>query len=500
MNYTVRNGVPTGITQWATPYIAYERNKDFGFFAQDQWTVQRLTLNYGLRLERFHGYIPAQHVDATPNGWVPARDFAAVKQVPLWWDANPRVGAAYDLFGDGRTAIKAALGRFVDKTSVTVTQAINPITASINTVNRSWNDANGNLIPDCNLASRAANGECGAMANQNFGSTRVTTNYADDMIKGWGARGYNWDLTTEVQHQLTDAVSVNAGYYRNWYGNRTVTDNTLVAPSDFDTFCITAPMDSRLPGGGGYQVCGLADIKPAKFGQVNSVVTQASNFGKQAFVNDFFNVTLSTRLGSGIVFGGGVDTGRTVNDQCFNVDSPGAVATSLVAVQVGAGVFNTPVPHTATTIAGQRTCRVVTPFKGQTQMKAFGSYPLPGDFVVSAVFQNISGPEITAAYAAPNAQIAPSLGRDLAGGARTATVPLVMPGTTFADRMTRLDLRVGKRLRLTEGMTLQGNLNVFNVFNGAAIHVLNTTYGRNWQVPSRTQDGRMVQFSATLTY
>jgi hypothetical protein len=343
------------------------------------------------------------------------------------------------------------------------------------------------------------------MANQNFGGTRVTTIYADDMIKGWGERGYNWDLTAELQHQLTGAMSVNAGYYRNWYGNRTVTDNTLVTPADFDTYCITAPKDSRLPGGGGYQVCGLADITPAKFGQVNSVVTQASNFGHQVFVNDFFDVTLSTRFGSGIVLGAGVDTGRTVNDQCFNVDSPGAVATAnvptaLVTAQIGAGVFATPNPHTATTINGRRTCRVVTPFGGQTQVKSFGSYPLPGDFVVSAVFQNISGPLVTAEYAAPTAEIAPSLGRNLAGGARTATVPLIVPGTMFADRMTRLDLRFGKRLRLTQRVILQGNLNVFNVFNGAAIHALNTTYGGSWLVPSRTQDGRMVQFSATLNY
>jgi hypothetical protein len=70
----------------------------------------------------------------------------------------------------------------------------------------------------------------------------------------------------------------------------------------------------------------------------------------------------------------------------------------------------------------------------------------------------------------------------------------------FAGRMTRLDLRLGKRLRLSERFSLQGNLNVFNVFNTAAVAVLNTTYGGNWQLPSRTQDGRMVQFSATLNY
>src|SRR5206468_1649467 len=160
----------------------------------------------------------------------------------------------------------------------------------------------------------------------------------------------------------------------------------------FDPYCITAPSDAKLPGGGGYQVCGLYDVAPAKFGQVNTAVTQASNFGKQKLVNDFFNVSVNARLGSGLQIGGGVDTGRTVSDACFNVDSPGAVASSLLPVQGGAGVFNPATPSTATTVNGQQTCRVVNPFKGQTQLKAFGSYPFPHDVVVSLIVQNISGP------------------------------------------------------------------------------------------------------------
>ena len=115
-------------------------------------------------------------------------------------------------------------------------------------------------------------------------------------------------------------------------------------------------MDSRLPGGGGYQVCGLYDVAPAKFGQVNSVITQADNFGKQTRVNDFFNVTLNARLAADVLFGGGVDTGRSVNDDCFNVDSPGAVATALPGnlAGIGAGVLATPTPFTATTINGEK--------------------------------------------------------------------------------------------------------------------------------------------------
>ena len=478
VNYVVRDGIPVSITQWATPWFEQNRNKDWGFFVQDQWTIKRLTTNYGVRFERFHGYTPAQHVDATPNGWIPARDFEAVNNIPLWKDWNPRFGAAYDLFGDGRTALKFSIGRFVAKTSVTITQSINPIVTSINQVSRTWNDVNNNRIPDCDLGNRQANLECGAMSNLNFGSSNVTTHYADDAINGWGIRGNNWDMSAEIQHQLGPGVSLAAGYYRNWYGNFTVTDNTLVTSADYDTFCITAPKDARLPDGGGYQVCGLADISPAKFGQVNSVVTQASHFGEQQQINDFFNVTLSTRLSNGVMLGGGVDTGRNVTDNCFVVDTPQQLVN----------------------------CHSVTGFEGNTQYKAFGSIQLPYDFMVSGVFQNIAGPPITASYAASNAEIAPSLGRNLAAcGTRnpctsTATVPLITPGTMFDDRMTRLDVRLAKRVRLGSKMSLQGNFNVYNVFNGSAVNVLNTNYGPRWLEPSRIQDGRMLQFSGSLSY
>ena len=199
-----------------------------------------------------------------------------------------------------------------------------------------------------------------------------------------------------------------------------------------------------------------------------------------------------------------MDTGRSVNDACFNVDSPGAVAASFRQPRE-AGLLSTPTPFTATTIDGQKICRVVTPFSGQTQLKAFMTYPLPHDFIVSAVFQNISGPTITANYTASNAEIAPSLGRNLAAcrGAAvctsTATVPLIVPQTMFDDRLSRLDVRLAKRFVMTSKVRLQANFNIYNVFNGSASSVLNTNTvhcGCN----SLLQDGRMVQFSASLTF
>lgn len=133
VNYTLRNGAPTTITQWATPYTQQNRTRaDLGIYAQDQYVVKRLTLNYGVRFDYFNGYVPAEHADA--GQFVGARDFAAVSCVPCWKDISPRVGGAYDLFGDGRTAVKASLGRYVGKESVSVAQFNNPMTTSVNSV------------------------------------------------------------------------------------------------------------------------------------------------------------------------------------------------------------------------------------------------------------------------------------------------------------------------------------------------------------------------------
>ena len=385
------------------------------------------------------------------------------------------------------------------KNSAGITTNINPITTAVNNVTRTWNDADGDYVPDCDLALRTRNGECGDVNNFNFGGLTPNTTYADDAIHGYGRRGYNWDFSTEIQRELRPGWSITGGYYRNWFGNFLVTDNTLVTPADFDPYCITAPADARLPGGGGYQVCGLYDIKPEKFGQVNSVVTRAQQFGKQRLINDFFSVSLNARLRSDLQFGAGVDTGRTVNDLCFNVDSPGAAAGNVPAI-FSAFTPAVQIPGAAITIDGKEQCRVVTPFSGQTQFKAFGTYSLPRDFVVSLILQNTSGPSIVATYAAPTAIIAPSLGRNLSGGARTATVPLIIPQTVFEDRFTRLDFRVGKGIRLNNRVRLQANADFYNLLNGAAVLALNTTYGPQWLVPSAIQDGRMVQFSGSLTF
>ena len=511
VNYFFNRGVPSSLTQFATPWLQKDRMTDLGLFIQDQWTRKRLTLNYGLRYDYLNGYAPAQQLPATQ--FVPARDFAAVHGTPSLKDVNPRLGASYDLFGNGRTAVKVSIGRYVESAKTSIGAGLNPVTTSVLSVNRTWADANGNYVPDCVLTNFAQNGECGTISDLNFGKNNpLATQYADDVLRGYGNRNVMWDFGAEVQQELRRGVSLTAGYYRNWSGNFRVTDNLAVAPADHNPYCITAPVDTRLPNGGGYQVCGLYDVVPAKFGKVENLVTQASNYygpedhvtcstqgtvgsyanagragGSNCSTSDSLGFNVNTRFGPGISLSGGVDTGRTVIDNCFVVDSP----------------------------QQRLNCHTVLPFSAQTQYKILGSLPLPHDITVSGTFQNVAGAPYEANWAAPNSVIAPSLGRNLAAcGTRvvctaTATVQLIAPLTEFMDRRTQIDMRLSKVFRLGSKTRLRANVDIYNVLNGSTVLGANGTFGPIWLVPTGQSNlrevdsilpGRLVHFGGQLTF
>src|SRR6185503_16363146 len=113
------------------------------------------------------------------------------------------------------------------------------------------------------------------------------------------------------QQELLPRMSVDVSYFRRWYGNFTVTDNLTVAPSDFDRFAITAPVDPRLPGGGGYTIAGLYDLNPAKFGQpANSYVTLSEKYGTQIEHWNGVDINVNARPRAGLLVQGGLSTGR----------------------------------------------------------------------------------------------------------------------------------------------------------------------------------------------
>ncbi|MEQ1759771.1 MAG: carboxypeptidase regulatory-like domain-containing protein [Vicinamibacterales bacterium] len=262
--FRFNNGVPNQLTQFATPYFALsDEDSDFGVFAQDKWTLGRWTLTGGVRFDMFKSSFPEQSIG--PAILAPTRQITFPKTANLdWKDVTPRMGAVYDVFGDGRTAVRTSLNKYLNgQTLNALGSAPNPILSLVNSAARSWNDANGNFKPDCDLTSVLANGECGSIT-ANFGKSVPGATYDKELLTGWGNRNYNWEFAAGIQHQLLPRLALDVAYYRRWFGNFQATDNLALAPSDFDTYSIVAPRDPRLPNGGGYTVSGLRDVSAAK--------------------------------------------------------------------------------------------------------------------------------------------------------------------------------------------------------------------------------------------
>jgi hypothetical protein len=476
INYRLNNGVPNQLTMYAKPTLNDSKIRwDLGIYAQDRWTVNRLTVNAGVRFDYFNDYFPESH--AGPGPFVPNRDISFPEMDWVSWkDVTPRLGVAYDLTGDGKTAIKASLSKYMVATGLqgVFGAGSNPVGLLAFSVNRAWTDANRNFVPDCDLINPVANGECGAMSDQNFGKTTRSTTIDPATVKGWGVRAYNWELSAGVQREILPRLSVDVGYFRRWFGNFTVTDNRAVAASDFTPFSLVAPADPRLPGGGGYTLSNLYNLNPNKVGQVDQLLTFASNYGKQSESWSGLDASMSARLTNGLLLQGGLSSGRTATNNC-------EVLQQLPELN--------PV--------GTPFCDNVGNFL--TQYKFLGAYTIPHiKAQASATFQSLPGQNLLANYNAPNAQVQPSLGRPLSGNAANVTVNLVEPLTLFGDRLNQLDLRLAKALPFGS-MKTTVNLDVYNALNSNAAVVQNNNYA-SWQQPQRIVNARFFKISAQFDF
>jgi hypothetical protein len=332
-------------------------------------------------------------------------------------------------------------------------------------------------VPDCNLFLPGANGECGAMANPNLGQLGSGSTYDPDILEGWGKRATNWEFAAGVRHELLPRMSVDLGYFRRWFQGFLVTDNLTVGQADFDRFSITAPADSRLPGGGGQVIPNLLNLNPAKFGlAADNYVTLAENYGEQTEYWHGVDVNVNARLQNGLVLRGGISTGRRVSDNC-----------EILAA----------VPETSP--LGVPYCHRTESWKGSTQVKMIASYTIPRiDLFVSGLLQSVAGPMISANYTATNAVVQPSLGRPLSGGAANVTVNIVEPGTMYGDRMNQLDVRMGRNIPVGRGRTML-NFDVYNVMNANAVLTENSAFGR-WRQPTNVLQGRLGKISLQFDF
>jgi carboxypeptidase family protein len=499
----LNNGVANRLTQVITVNDSDARIKvtrnlwPTSFYGQDQWTSGRITLQGGIRYDYYLMNYPESKIggpgytaSAQPEIVYPSRSTQQVR----WHDVTPRMGVAYDVFGDGKTAFKFNLGKYVQGvTAANNDFDLNPIIRTAISTTRTWTD-NGDFVVNCNLANTEKNGECSEMANKNLGKEVFDRTYDPGFVEGYGVRPYSWSLGASVQQEVAPRVSVNVGYYRNWWGNWYTVDNQTNATSDWTPFSINAPVDARLPGGGGHTISGLYDLVQAKVGQVAEYGTNSKNIADQSEYWHGVDVGVVARLRNGLTVQGGTSTGRKVADSC---------ALRSILPEQGQGTRGATTSITAA--AGSPTnpyCKELEPFL--TSIRGLASYTVPRiDVQVSGTWRSDPGEDLAANYTVTNAWIAQGpqpLGRNLSGGAANVTVNLIEPFTLYSDRRNNVDLRIAKIFRYGRTRTQVG-VDVYNLTNTDVVTGFNETFtATSWLTPTTIQPARYMKLSAQIDF
>ncbi|HZM93846.1 MAG TPA: TonB-dependent receptor [Vicinamibacterales bacterium] len=507
--YRFNNGIPNQLTQTISPWVNDARAGWDAVYAQEQFTMGRLTLQGALRFDVAKSWFPEQNIG--PDRFLPvAFHFPETKGVDSYKDITPRMGAAIDVFGNGRTAVKVNLGKYLEGVGVSTTYAnSNPTLRVPRTTgpfgvvgaSRTWIDADGDLVADCDFTNPLAHGNaaavnggggadfCGQLSNTRFGQPVLTGNYDPDLLSGWGVRPSDWSFGVSVQQQLMQRMSLEVGYYRRWFDGFTLNDNLALTSADLTPYSIVAPLDPRLPDGGGYTISGLYNVVPSKSGQVDDLSTVASKYGEWYQYFNGVDITLNLRTQGGLTLQGGTSTGQNVADNCDVRENLPELSVGIGAGLVGSNVSMTsPYCHVA--------------YGWLTQLRGLGSYVIPKiDAQVSAVFQSKPGALLSANYAMPAADVARFLGRPPSGNVPNVTFNLIEPGSMYGDRINQLDLRIAKNLRFGSTRSMV-SVDLYNVMNASAILTYNQNFVPNgtWLQANSVLTGRLARISVDFSF
>ncbi len=482
------SGVPSSVTIYNTP-LRYKDALigDLGLYVQDTWTLNRLTVNGGLRWEFLKSEVSKQSSGA--GRFIGERNFEPIP-MPVWKDIAPRFGLVYDLFGNAKTALKFGLNRYNESRTTFFANRYNPL--ALSTASLTWTDSNGDDVAQGELGCVYLTAGCEmnfAQMPATFG--RAQLNRVDPDFK----RVYNIETTAGIQHELLPRVSVSANWYRRTFHRLRVTDNLLRTKSDYIPFSIFNPMDGK--------PFTIYDVSPAAVSRVDNYDTNAGSERKHVYTG--YDLNVQARLPRGGSLFGGFVTERNLRNICDEPDDPTLL---LYCDDSENGI----------------------PFR--PTLKLAGTYPLAWGISVSAAFQSgagrplglttvtgnkISGPGYgdtgspvgtnflitrTTRYPAncpapcpAGALVAPTL------TSASVTVPLVAPGIEFLPRVNQLDLSFAKWFQLG-GYRLQGQADVFNVFNkNYAIAYRSTNFATAaYQQPSSVLQGRMIRLGVQLKW
>jgi hypothetical protein len=473
---------PFQVTLFNTATEEFDRlNADLGLYLQDAWTLKRLTLTPGIRWEYFNASYPEEGVTAQQQalmiaeGYTPRPLFPATT-MPTFKDWAPRFGASYDLFGDGKTALKASIARYnAAFSTVTFPQVYNPMVLSTDT--RNWLNpaATNNLfLPGVS--------QLGPSTNASFG---LITRTPDPNI----TRPYNIEMTVSVQRELMPGVSVSGGFYHRHYYNLISSDNTVLdVPGAFTPVTIANPCLSGTVTCAGDQPATLTlfKINPALIGKGAPIIDRNSPNNYRVY--NGIEGSFLARLSHGAQMFGGFLLARQISNLCDSTDGTATIAFAQAS------------DPNYTLYCDQTQFHI--PFRAQ--FKLGGTYPLPYGLNVSGTFQSYPGTRnygsgatnfdyVQQTYIVPSTVLTP--------GQATETVNLNTPGSLYLPRWNQLDLRFAYKVKLPGGRgNWQIQADLFNALNAHPILATTTNYGSALGQVTQALQPRILTVGAQLHF
>ncbi len=472
-NYTA--GQPSSVDVWNTPLEAPGIvDYDAAFFVQDTWTIKRLTLNPGVRIEWFSAGMRA--ASAPAGRFVPERFFPEERGLLKWGpDYAPRMAAVYDLFGNGRTALKTNFSKYHRQYDADPAAAYSPI--GIISERRNWFDCLLNAAGTACSGAAAATNRDGIVQDNEIGPSPAGGTFGTIRNNTLGDldRRYNWEFTAGVQHQVTPRLAVGAMLFKRQIYEIPLTDRSFITQADYTPFQTRMPSEiARDPDVAAVldpnemiTVYNLNQAKNSVYGQ--GLVDQSAAENRSLYTG--FEASFNTRLPGGAMVFGSWTMEKNTSVFCESNDNPNGPPTG--DLYQGRNVAQ-----------GGRFCdqrNFDMPFT--QEFKLAGNYSLPLGVDIGAVLQSFGGLERVITWQ-PAANLYPN-------GQRTQsqTIILTEPGSLFGERWDQLDVNFKKNIRYGNKVhTFQ--LDIFNVFNNNSIRTMNDTVGTSLGQVTAIMPGR----------